>query len=96
MKDGLNGGDAGRYAKYISLASAAAFMAGGAGGSKKVKDEPFSETGFTGNVKGLPSAKPYGIEEVLGYGDGKSFHGFFAYNICREAEVCGYGSEFDY
>jgi len=35
--------------------------------------ETFSATGFTGNSLGLPASKPSGSNEILGYGDSKSF-----------------------
>ena len=35
--------------------------------------EKFSATGFTGNSLGLPASKPVGSNEILGYGDSKSF-----------------------
>ena len=33
----------------------------------------FTATGFTGNSLGLPTSKPSGTDEILGYGDSKSF-----------------------
>ena len=33
----------------------------------------FKATGFTGNSLGLLTSKPAGIDEILGYGDSKSF-----------------------
>jgi hypothetical protein len=56
----------------------------------------FSATGFTGNENGLPSSKPQGSDEVLGYGDSKSYQGFFVYNVVREDEVRTHGSDCDY
>jgi hypothetical protein len=33
----------------------------------------FKASGFTGNSLGLPTSKPVGTDEILGYGDSKSF-----------------------
>ena len=56
----------------------------------------FAATGFTGNPEGLPSSQPTGSAEVLGYGDSKSYQGFFVYNVVREAEVMEVYSDIDY
>ena len=33
----------------------------------------FAATGFTGNEKGLPKGNPQGSDEVLAFGDSKSY-----------------------
>ena len=72
----MNGGGGPGGAMVASKGGAGAKNGGGSGGAAKDGmngDGVFSATGFTGNPKGLPSSKPQGIEEVLGYGDSTSF-----------------------
>jgi len=71
------------------------------GSDKAIKDDmngsdTFSATGFTGNLLGLPSSTVKGSDEILGYGDSKSYSGLFVYNVIREAECMEFGSDIDY
>lgn len=40
--------------------------------------------------------KSEGFDEILGYGDSKSYSGLFVYNVTKDAECMEVGSDIDY
>lgn len=56
-------------------------------GYKEGDSVAYKASGFTGNSLGLPKITSESSNEILGYGDSKSYQGLFVYNLLRKAEA---------